>query len=236
MMTSQSYQYQPLEGKNWVRVLQLLPSTSRTAPLQCHVVHLDREKLPNYGLNPRTPYSDCRNFAELQAWMNTKENSYEAVSYVWGAPAFTKELVIERDFVIGITEVVDTMLRWFRDEKTTTSLWIDAICLDQANRREVAEQVALMHEIYNQVRKTRIWIGPKDDYIDSVWHFLMSFDPYVKYSGGKPARQYLEELVEWTFGEKSFRTLEKFFGRRWFKPPMGLTRGLLESKCCRSGR
>ncbi|KAN0120363.1 Heterokaryon incompatibility protein (HET) domain containing protein [Hyaloscypha variabilis] len=46
----------------------------------------------------------------------------------------------------------------------TAPLWIDAICIDQANSKEKGTQVALMGEIYSKAAAVIVWLGP-----DSWW-------------------------------------------------------------------
>lgn len=40
-------------------------------------------------------------------------------------------------------------------------LWIDAICIDQANVRERGDQVGLMCSVYTRAKKVTVWLGPK---------------------------------------------------------------------------
>jgi hypothetical protein len=39
-------------------------------------------------------------------------------------------------------------------------LWIDAICIDQDNKEERAQQVTLMREIYRRASQVLVWLGP----------------------------------------------------------------------------
>jgi hypothetical protein len=41
-------------------------------------------------------------------------------------------------------------------------LWIDAICLNQADEAEKSQQIPLMGEIYQQADKTLFWVGIED--------------------------------------------------------------------------
>lgn len=53
-------------------------------------------------------------------------------------------------------------------------LWIDAICIDQNNDHEKAEQVSLMGDIYSKAHETCIWLGPAADGSDKVMSGLGS--------------------------------------------------------------
>lgn len=41
-------------------------------------------------------------------------------------------------------------------------LWIDAICIDQANLEEQGRQVRLIWEIYQRAERAVIWLGPEE--------------------------------------------------------------------------
>jgi hypothetical protein len=71
-----------------------------------------------------------------------------------------------------ITPNVDYMLRHLRHPIKQRCLWIDAICLNQADNAEKSVQVQLMGDIYRQVRKVHIWLGDADATVARVWSFL----------------------------------------------------------------
>ncbi|KAI1372534.1 heterokaryon incompatibility protein-domain-containing protein [Hypoxylon crocopeplum] len=56
-----------------------------------------------------------------------------------------------------------TALRQLRDRHHRTYLWIDVLCIDQANEREKSSQIPLMPDIYRNVSSVVIWLGPPRD-------------------------------------------------------------------------
>jgi len=97
---------------------------------------------------------------------------YEAVSYVWGEPEFTHYIRCRsQDSHLKITLRMDSLLRHLRKETTVRRLWIDAICLNQADNEEKSVQVQLMGEIYSQARKVHIWLGDADSNTPKSLHF-----------------------------------------------------------------
>jgi hypothetical protein len=152
------YRYQPLQGPNWIRIVQLLPSHLWDEPLVCNLIDMDREQL----------------------MMSTDNllNHFYAVSYVWAQnPIFSESLICREgstlSAIISITPHVAVMLRRFRKSSRPINLWIDALCLDQGgNRAEVQEQVGLMGEIYSEARKVLVWMGDQENGEAEVFAFF----------------------------------------------------------------
>jgi hypothetical protein len=55
-------------------------------------------------------------------------------------------------------------LQRLREDKVDRSLWIDAICVNQNDNNEKAQQVPLMAEIFRNARQVLIWLGPGISY------------------------------------------------------------------------
>jgi hypothetical protein len=80
----------------------------------------------------------------------------------------------EKSAILNITHNVDLFLRNFRAESSVRYLWVDAICLNQADNDEKSIQVGLIRDIYRQARRVLVWLGdalPEDD-IQLVFSFL----------------------------------------------------------------
>lgn len=133
------YKYEPLTNETSIRILALQPCLSYDAELRCDLVHSDRDTIPQG--TAQVPH-------------------YEPVSYVWGSdPAFSHTLITTDELRIPITANVDEILRVLRKPTKTRFLWIDAICLNQNDLAEKAEQVPLMGMIFSQGRKTHIYLS-----------------------------------------------------------------------------
>jgi len=57
------------------------------------------------------------------------ENTYAAITYVWGDPEVTKDIVCNAISVPITVNLYDALQR-FREEKTARRLWADALCID----------------------------------------------------------------------------------------------------------
>ncbi|KAK8032308.1 HET-domain-containing protein [Apiospora arundinis] len=79
-------------------------------------------------------------------------------------PRYQPEITLNRS-PFRITRNLEAALRGLRDDRvgfTNTYLWIDAICIDQTNDVEKAQQVARMAEIYANAEDVACWLSPWD--------------------------------------------------------------------------
>lgn len=89
---------------------------------------------------------------------------YEAVSYCWNnEQPSTKVYLNGLSFEAPSTAV--EVLRNLRFADHTRTLWIDALCINQQDPEERAQQVAMMGDVYRNSSTTLIWLGPSDDNI-----------------------------------------------------------------------
>jgi hypothetical protein len=92
---------------------------------------------------------------------------YEALSYVWGQGVASNPVLLD-GVHLQITPNLDTALRHLRHGSDRRLLWIDALCINQNDLKERAEQVRLMQAIYTEASTVLIWLGPSADGSDEV--------------------------------------------------------------------
>lgn len=85
---------------------------------------------------------------------------YTAVSYVWGDPQDTRPIVVNNCAKEATVNLVDalTQLR----ELGTLSVWADALCINQQDDVEKAQQIQMMATIYGRAENVVAWIGRSD--------------------------------------------------------------------------
>lgn len=97
--------------------------------------------------------------------------AFHALSYVWGTDAGKTRLHID-DHAVPITSSLAAALHHLRShhydslELHSLPLWVDAICINQADPEERGHQVRLMGEIYRQAYRVLSWIGEGDKFSD----------------------------------------------------------------------
>ena len=87
------------------------------------------------------------------------KNTYEAISYVWGDPNNTRDIECNGNTVQITTNLADALLQ-FRHPKRKRRLWVDALCINQADNNEKSLQVSRMGQIYKNAKRVLVWLGP----------------------------------------------------------------------------
>lgn len=129
---AQDYYYRPLASTRSTRVLLLQPDADHNAELRCILEEISLDM--------------------------TQIRRYSALSYVWGAKAGTRPLYSE-GMTILITPNCEKALRHLRHVKEPVTLWVDAICINQKDLNERAQQVSLMGDVYRNADEVVIWLG-----------------------------------------------------------------------------
>ena len=124
------YEYQALPYTDSIRILQLQPSKTHDEDLHVELI-------------------DVRLDEHLE---------YEAISYVWGDPVFGHQLHTPLGS-INITGSLDSALRGLRSKECVRNLWTDAVCINQTDKDEKAQQIPLMGGIYKIAKCVLAWLG-----------------------------------------------------------------------------
>jgi hypothetical protein len=86
---------------------------------------------------------------------------YQALSYAWGNTTLSTHQTIKiGDRDVRVTETIASALQRLRQPDEPTSLWIDALCINQDDDQEKSNQVSMMYRIYTQCDQCAIWLGP----------------------------------------------------------------------------
>jgi hypothetical protein len=133
------YRYSPLSsGHGCIRLLRLMPHEDEAADIQC--------ELFEYSLE-----NSCKGV-----------HLYEALSYVWGDPENKRPLLMH-NHSFDVTINLHAALSHLRNHSIERILWIDALCIDQANQEEKEHQIQSMARIYGQAQRVIVWLGEVAD-------------------------------------------------------------------------
>ncbi|KAJ9131012.1 Heterokaryon incompatibility protein [Pleurostoma richardsiae] len=124
--------YRPLGDKE-IRQLILYPGDD-TAPIQCALYSLSLEHAAT---------------------------KYVALSYLWGDPSATERIFVD-NHEFQATSNLAAALRHIRrnlKEEQTAVLWVDAVCINQADVEERSAQVRMMRDIYGTAALILCWLG-----------------------------------------------------------------------------
>ncbi|KAL1604975.1 hypothetical protein SLS60_004516 [Paraconiothyrium brasiliense] len=147
---SMAYQHEPLNlSRAQIRLLRLFPPRGSTVTAQ--VAHFDfDEASPEYG------------------------PAYEAISYTWGEDVDGRTIQIAgRHLPVG-----DNLYRLLNILQHGGGgwLWIDQICIDQANPKERNHQVRMMHQIFTRALGVIAWLGDTADNSDIAMQCIADAD------------------------------------------------------------
>lgn len=91
--------------------------------------------------------------------LDDEDLSYETLSYVWKDAAGTEPIWVDGK-AASVTRSLFGALEQLRHVDGDSTLWIDAICINQGDSAEKTRQVDMMRRIYSQCRQCNIWLGP----------------------------------------------------------------------------
>ncbi len=148
---------------------KLLPTTFEPLrqPLETRILHL-------YAGTPTDPLT-----GHLECTSIDQAPSYEALSYEWACPEKTKQIILQNDSVLLITESLHNALRDLRYQDENRLIWADAICINQEDVSELSAQVAIMGQIYRRASQVVTYIGPEQDDSSEAIAFAQELDNNV---------------------------------------------------------
>jgi hypothetical protein len=152
------HEYQSDE-RRWNKLKQFLYSSPDTAILGSK--QFAYQKLPEGGSAIRLirllPGNDLD-----EIWCSLETASldarYEALSYVWGKEE-PHTPILCNGTQIGVTHNLKIALNGLRLPDRERTLWVDAICINQKDEAEKAQQLTMMREIYKAAERTVAYLG-----------------------------------------------------------------------------
>jgi hypothetical protein len=128
------YQWRELPGPRFFRLLQLLS--------------YDDAGLIAFSLEP----------TEIDA-----SPDYTAISYSWGKRVPTHKALCNGKHVPLTASVHALFTHLLGNHEASKTIWIDALCIDQRNPSECAQQVRLMKDIFSRASLTIVWLGEPNE-------------------------------------------------------------------------
>jgi len=162
----EEYTYKALDNdpvNPQIRLLRLLPG-SHDAPIQCTIGRVGLNEPPHF----------------------------EALSYTWGTDQSLDPVICDGK-TISVTSNLLAALHQFRSRSRALTLWIDAICINQADNAEKDKQVVLMRRIYVSARRVLIWLGPSSG--DS-WEAMMLIPKLLRAKDIQAAKNSTKRFIE----------------------------------------
>ncbi|TVY85528.1 Heterokaryon incompatibility protein 6 OR allele [Lachnellula suecica] len=145
----------------------------------------------------------------------TEPPDYRALSYCWGDPTDNEEVIVN-GHPMQITRNLSVALKQLRSSNLTT-LWVDALCINQTNLAERGLQVTRMGLIYSNAAEVIVWLGEENegssiamarilepsgydlDRFQAVESYEQRKDEYTKLFGDRPRVRPLPDNVQRSF-------------------------------------
>ncbi|KAI4938075.1 hypothetical protein J4E85_000514 [Alternaria conjuncta] len=166
MTVIQDYQYGPLADDDNTRFIQLYPAAHFEDPIRVDIVE--------------RAYDASRTQDPV---------GYEALSYAWGSDEDSAYVFVGANSRLRVRHNVTQILRYLRDGITpgctVRTLWIDAICINQADDEEKGKQVTMMGKLYACATSVLIWTGEPGCDLQALQR---SFERKIEYTRDGEAR------------------------------------------------
>ncbi|KAK3386862.1 heterokaryon incompatibility protein-domain-containing protein [Podospora didyma] len=125
------YKYKPLATNDSIRLLELLPRQDQD-PNHCRLHH--------------TSVKDA-------------EDTYTAISYVWGDALARVDIFCDKGQTLNITTSLASALQAVRGPVQPRLMWANGICINQNDKAERRQQVMLMGEVFGSAKDVVVWLG-----------------------------------------------------------------------------
>lgn len=167
---------------------------------------------------------------------------FEALSYTWGAPGMYTTATVEnsttffRDrptdeatpsvqkYQLPIGKNLAEAIRHLRYEHDERVMWIDAICINQADTSEKNVQVPLMGRIYSSAQRVVAWLGPEFPNTGLAFRNLDYLGRQLYFSQGHflpspnaTEPNWYKKSSELPFGADVWTAIFEVFSMEWFK-------------------
>ena len=115
------------------------------------------------------------NAAEIHCVLQTvsleDEPSYTALSYNWGTDVPSTAVLINSKSIF-VRRNLAAALRHLQQKDSSLNIWVDAICINQNDKKEKSSQVQMMAKIYEKSVGVLVWLGPVADESDAAMEKL----------------------------------------------------------------
>ncbi|KAK7453143.1 hypothetical protein CaCOL14_005013 [Colletotrichum acutatum] len=126
------FKHKPLRRPNEFRILRLRAQPCfGNSPVQCDIIHATLDSPP----------------------------AYRAVSHRWASTGDEPQIILVDGAPFLVSTSIYDLLIELRRMRLSQLLWIDSICIDQADAQEKSRQVGLMREIFEEATSTIGWLG-----------------------------------------------------------------------------
>lgn len=150
--------------------------------------------------------------SDLSAVLETvsldNDPEYTALSYTWGTEVSSGAGIALNGKAprLPITKNLEVVLEHLcAGQDGPVTLWVDALCINQADVEEKSHQITLMKDVYSRAGETCVWLGPAADDSDLAMAAIGEL-----YSAGTYV------LPDDALSEAQVEAINALLGREWW--------------------
>jgi hypothetical protein len=222
-------------GRKRIRLLRLSPGVLNNPQIVCEMIEAEFNEhnqliaieQPHWQTNDATQ----RNYITRNDDKRKDEElvKYDALSWRWGDEDKGEYTIMIRKSGAGyreqlfkkrVSKTLGLALKYLRLPAKDRMIWIDAICINQADREERSFQVSMMSLVYTSAEEVCVWLGEDDKestraitFIENEVSKLKNFDDLCK------DRKHAEN-----WGALLVLMQRDWFSRRWVVQEITLAR------------
>ena len=178
-VTPNAFMHTPLDQERpSIRLIQLKPQLSPDGYIQCKMFHADTKA------------------------------TYKCLSYTWGDQESIWPLLINGQMFRVRQNLFDFLQVARKKTRRIKSIWIDALCIDQANTFERNHQVQHMGEIYSHAKEVVVWLEDRNSWLRLEFQFLQAKSLFSRTKPDNPhgdARAYKDGLKSYFYSNPYWR-------------------------------
>lgn len=141
-----------------------------------------------------------------------QELDFVALSYVWGSEKDRRDILL-RGHPFSVTANLEEALRYVQCIQGLSRIWIDALCIHQADPEEKGQQVGIMADIYSKARTTYMWIGAPVYFSNVAMDSIRSIQQIPRKSWTNARIFAVEQLIERPYWTRAWVVQEVFYSK-----------------------
>ncbi|KAI1748139.1 heterokaryon incompatibility protein-domain-containing protein [Xylaria castorea] len=163
MVAEQGTMYSNLPSDRHIRLLWVSPESHHSKQISCSLQVVDFDSHPLF---------DCLSYT----WKNPLGLPESSQEFQDEARNPLSEQILCDGQPLEVSRNLLKCLQFFRKKgfhvlsadgivsSCSRPIWIDAICINQKNKREISKQIKMMSGIYAHAHQVLIWLGPRDEH------------------------------------------------------------------------
>ncbi|KAI9167909.1 HET-domain-containing protein [Paramyrothecium foliicola] len=149
----------------------------------------------------------------VQSHLGEIGGTYEALSYTWGDPTVMCSVTLG-GHPFNITKNLESALHHLRRPNNSRRLWIDALCINQADVSEVNKYVRRMWAVYENARNVVVFLGASRDNCDQALHLLFELSCLSSEVGVRHSQ--IQNLLRDDRRSAHWKALRQLMRRPWW--------------------